>query len=157
MVAGVPERRRHVKLHWTELLAVTALVGAGCITIYAGLARALRCAVAARQRETERQISAMAATMKALQARVAELGRLHAAQMQEGDFAIAAPKKDDAGGKKEPMKPEIVAALTAAATAYLGKKARIRSARQLADESAGAWAQQGRVIVQTSHNLRSNG
>ena len=93
--------------------------------------------------------------MKALQARVAGLGRLHAAQTQEGDFAIVAPAKNDAGRKNEPVKPEIVAAMTAAATAFLGKKARIRSARQLADESAGAWAQQGRVIVQTSPDLSS--
>ncbi|SPE21678.1 conserved hypothetical protein [Candidatus Sulfotelmatomonas gaucii] len=146
-----------MKLHWTEVMAVTALVGAGCIAIYAGLSRVLQRAVAARQRETERQMSAMATTVKALQARVAELGRLHAAQTQEGDFAIVAPAKNDAGRKNEPVKPEIVAAMTAAATAFLGKKARIRSARQVADESAGAWAQQGRVIVQTSHNLRPNG
>lgn len=143
-------------MHWTDLAIMTALVGAGCVAVYAGLSRALRRAVAARQRESERQISAMATTVKALQARVAELGRLHAVHTQEGDFATVAPGNDDAGRKKEPMKPEIVAALTAAATAFLGRKARVRAARQLADESAGAWAQQGRVIVQTSHNLRPN-
>lgn len=144
-----------MKVHWVEL-AVTALAGAGCVAIYAGLTRALRRAVAARQWETDRRMNVMAATLKALQARVAELGRQIDAQMQEGDLAIVAPEKIDAGGKNEPVKPEIVAAMTAAATAFLGKKARIRSARQLADKSAGAWAQQGRVIVQTSHNLRPN-
>jgi len=146
-----------VKLHWVEWAAITALAGAGCIAIYAGLSRALRRAVAARQKESDRQLSAMAATLKALQARVAELGRQQATLMGEGEPAMAAHRHGEANDKKEPMKPEIVAALTAAATTFLGKRARIRSARQLADESAGAWAQQGRVIVQTSHNLRSNG
>lgn len=146
-----------MKLHWVELATITALAGAGCIAIYAGFSRVLRRAVAARQRETERQLSAMATTVKALQARVAELGRQQEAPARQGDFSVVAPDHNDAGRKNEPMKPEIVAALTAAATTFLGKKARIRSAHQLADESAGAWAQQGRVIVQTSHNLRSNG
>jgi len=146
-----------VKLHWVELAAITALAGAGCIAMYAGLSRILHRAVAARHRESERQINALAATVKALQARVAELGRLQAAQTQEAGLAIGAGEKNEAGASKEPMKPETVAALTAAATAFIGKKARIHSVRQLADESVGAWAQQGRVIVQTSHNLHPNG
>ncbi len=54
------------------------------------------------------------------------------------------------------VKPETVAALTAAAAAFLNKKARIRSANlaPAAQDSAGAWAQQGRVIVLGSHNFR---
>ena len=146
-----------MKLHWTDLATVTVLVGLGCAAIYAGLTRALRRAVAEKQRETDRQMNAMATTMRALQGRVAELGRLQAEQTNEDDFAVVTAAENDSGKKKDSMKPEIVVALTAAATAFLGKKARIRSAQQLADESAGAWAQQGRVIVQTSHNLRSNG
>ena len=31
-----------MKFHWTEWMAVTALVGATCATIYAGLMRAIR-------------------------------------------------------------------------------------------------------------------
>jgi hypothetical protein len=67
--------------------------------------------------------------------------------------------EEPAGDPKKPIKPEIMAAITAAATAFLGKNARIRSARTVPAEQdgAGAWAQQGRVVVQTSHNLRSRG
>jgi len=44
--------------------------------------------------------------------------------------------------------------LAAAVTAFLGKKVRIRSAKMLyAHESFNAWSQQGRVVVQASHNL----
>jgi len=148
-----------VKWHWSDLVVVTLLAGAGCVAIYAGLSRAMRRAVRERQRETERQLSAIVTTVKALQARVAELGRLQAARAQEGEVAaISAAAVNDSAPKREPVKPEIVAALTAAATAFLGKKARIRSARLVpeAQDGADAWAQQGRVIVQTSHNLRPN-
>jgi hypothetical protein len=146
-----------MKLHWTDLAIVTVLVGVGCTAIYVGLIRALRQVVAERQRETERRLNALNTTVKALQARVAELGLLQVANPQDGDFALLALAEKDSCQKKEPLKPEIVAALTAAATTFLGKKTRIRSAQQIVDGSAGAWAQQGRVIVQTSHNLRTNG
>jgi methylmalonyl-CoA carboxyltransferase 12S subunit len=53
--------------------------------------------------------------------------------------------------------PEILMVLTAAVSAFLGKKAKIRRARvaQYAGLSS-AWAQQGRVFVQASHNLPSH-
>jgi hypothetical protein len=136
---------------------ITVIAGAGCVAIYAALERALQRAVRERQRDMERQLNAMATTMKALQARVAELSRLQAARVQEGEVvAISAAAENASEGQAAPVKPEIVAVLTAAATAFLGKKARVRSAQLLpnAPENAGAWAQQGRVIVQTSHNMR---
>ena len=145
-----------MKLHGTDWAVMAVIAGAGCVAIYVGLARVLRRAVRERQRETERQLNAMATTVKALQARVAELSRLQAARVTGEVAEIAAPAETAREPKPAQTKPEIVAALTAAATAFLGKKARVRSAQPLADpqDSAGAWAQQGRVIVQTSHNLR---
>jgi len=144
-----------MKLHGTDWAAMTVIAGAGCVAIYAGLERAMRRAVRERQRDTERQLNAMATTVKALQSRVAELGRLQAAQ---GDVVVMATPAETAGQPKQAQtKPEIVAALTAAATAFLGKKARVRSAQLLPSaqqDGAGAWAQQGRMIVQTSHNMR---
>jgi hypothetical protein len=126
------------------------------VAVYAGLERVLRRALRERQRDMERQLNAMATTVKALQARVAELSRQQAARVA-GEVPMIAASAETAGQPKQPQtKPEIVAALTAAATAFLGRRARVRSAQPLADsqDSAGAWAQQGRVIVQTSHNLR---
>lgn len=147
-----------MKLHGTDWAVMTAIAGAGCVAIYAGLERVLRRAVRERQCDMERQLNAMATTVKALQARVAELSRLQAARVQEADLAAMATPAETAGPAKQTQtKPEIVAALTAAATAFLGKKARVRSAQLLPNtqqESAGAWAQQGRMIVQTSHNPR---
>jgi methylmalonyl-CoA carboxyltransferase 12S subunit len=51
------------------------------------------------------------------------------------------------------MPPEIVMVLTAAVAAFLGKRARIRGARLVRTAPSSAWAQQGRVFVQASHNL----
>jgi hypothetical protein len=117
----------------------------------------MRREVEGRQRDMEWQLNAMATTVKALQARVAELSRLQAARVQEAEVVAISAVDENAGEPKSAsVKPEIVVALTAAATAFLGKKARVRSAQLLpnAQENAGAWAQQGRVIVQTSHNMR---
>jgi hypothetical protein len=153
-----------VKVQWTEWLAVTALVGATCAAVdaglMAGLMRAMRRAVAEKQQETERQLSAMATTVKALQTRVAELGRLNAALVQKGEGAATSITTENEGGQiQESPEPEIVAVLTAAASTFLGKKANVRSAQLAPAErsSAGAWAQQGRAFVQTSHNPRSKG
>jgi methylmalonyl-CoA carboxyltransferase large subunit len=49
--------------------------------------------------------------------------------------------------------PEILMVLSAAVAAFLGKRARIRGARPAQPASSSAWAQQGRVYVQASHNL----
>jgi hypothetical protein len=153
-----------LKLHWTEWLVVTALVGATGAAIYvglmAGLMRAMRHAVAEKQGETERQLSAMATTVKALQARVAALGGLNAIPVQQGDGAATSIATESEGEQRqESPQPEIVAVLTAAASTFLGKKAQVRSAQLAPAEpsSAGAWAQQGRAFVQTSHNPRSRG
>ncbi len=50
--------------------------------------------------------------------------------------------------------PETLAVIAASVTAFLGKKVRIRSARTLQTPYAvEPWARQGRLMVQTSHNL----
>jgi len=149
-----------MRLHWTDWTAISVIAAAGCVAIYAGLERTMRRAVRERQRDVERQLNAMATTVKALQARVAELSRLQAAPAAGAEVAVISATAEATDELQQAQtKPEIVAALTAAATAFLGKKARIRSAQQIpnAQDCAGAWAQQGRMIVQTSHNLRQRG
>jgi hypothetical protein len=49
--------------------------------------------------------------------------------------------------------------IAAAVTAFLGKKVRIRSAKMLQSpyEVVNPWAQQGRMFIQASHNLRLRG
>jgi hypothetical protein len=50
--------------------------------------------------------------------------------------------------------PETLSVIAASVTAFLGKKVRIRSARTMQTPYAvQPWARQGRLTVQTSHNL----
>jgi hypothetical protein len=53
---------------------------------------------------------------------------------------------------KSEVSPEAVAIIAAAVTAFLGKKVKIRNARRI-DSGTTPWAQQGRAIIQASHNL----
>jgi len=48
---------------------------------------------------------------------------------------------------------ETILILSAAVAAFLGKRAHIRSAHLVRTAPSNAWAQQGRVFVQASHNL----
>ena len=58
---------------------------------------------------------------------------------------------------QEDLPPEILAAIAAAVTAYLGANHRILSARisHSPDQSVSQWTRQARASVQASHNLRS--
>ena len=50
--------------------------------------------------------------------------------------------------------PETLSIIAAAVTAFLGKKVRVRSAKPLQTPyDISRWARQGRVIIQSSHNL----
>ncbi len=140
-----------------EWALLTAMAGAACLGVYAAMARAMRLAMAEKKRETDRQLNAIAATVSALQARVAELGRL---QAKQGENVAAFAKAEVlAAQRQESPEAETVAVLIAAATTFLGKQVRIRSAQSLPakQSNAGTWAQQGRTFVQTSHNPRSRG
>ena len=55
--------------------------------------------------------------------------------------------------KEEEVSAETILILSAAVAAFLGKRARIRSARLVRAAASSVWAQQGRVFVQASHNL----
>jgi hypothetical protein len=55
---------------------------------------------------------------------------------------------------KEEITPDILAVIAAAVAHFVGAGARIRSTRLLpAPGGISPWAQQGRVIIQASHNL----
>ena len=59
-------------------------------------------------------------------------------------------------GKARPVPPEIQAAIAAAAIALLGRNARIHDARVATPRNTvSPWTQQGRVLVQASHNFRT--
>lgn len=149
-------------LIWADLATLAVLVAACWAVSFAGM-RALRRVVAERQLEAESQLSALAAAVKTLQTQVAELGEARQPQATvatEFDLEAAAETADEAVELEDgEVTAEIMAVIAAAATAFLGKKVRILSAKLLESppEVVNAWSQQGRVFVQASHNLRSRG
>jgi hypothetical protein len=152
-----------VALNWADLAAMALLVAAGWAVSYTVMRRVLRRAVAERQLEAESQLSALASAVKTLQTRVAELGERREPQatvVTELDLGPATETTDEAVELEDgEITAEIMAVIAAAATAFLGKKVRILSAKLLESpqEVVNAWSQQGRVFVQASHNLRSRG
>jgi hypothetical protein len=57
-----------------------------------------------------------------------------------------------------PVSSKTLSVIAAAVTEFLGKKVRIRSASMLqAPYTVSRWARQGRVAVQTSHNITQRG
>jgi hypothetical protein len=89
-----------------------------------------------------------------------ELARLRAdfdsrvAALEEKIVAAtpAGAELHEAAPTKAEVTPEIVAIIAAAVTSFLGKKVKIRNARRI-DSGTTPWAQQGRAIIQASHNL----
>ena len=112
-------------------------------------------ALVLRQQAADRRLSELGALVEALQARIAGLSPVSA----PAAAGTAAPAKTaqpaPAKAAKAEVTPEIVVLLAAAATAYLGKNVRVRSARMLQSpyEIVNPWAQHGRVLIQASHNL----
>jgi hypothetical protein len=154
-------------VNWADLAVMTVLVAAGFAMLYAGLGRALRAAQAERQLALEHQLGDLAAALKALEVKVAELSPIAeplAAIAPEFTMTAAevAPSPEPAildetfNAAEEEITPETMQVIAAAVTAFLGKKVRILSARRLQSPHPGMspWSQQGRVFVQASHNLR---
>jgi methylmalonyl-CoA carboxyltransferase large subunit len=68
------------------------------------------------------------------------------------EAAAPAPSSAVAPPEDE-ITPEVLAVISAAICAFLGKKARIRRVRRVYSTGMNPWAQQGRVFIQGSHNL----
>jgi hypothetical protein len=66
--------------------------------------------------------------------------------------AITAASTEAVGSEKQEIPPEILAAIAAAAAAFLGKRFRLLSVSH--GEQVSRWTRQGRATVQASHNLR---
>lgn len=107
-------------------------------------------ALSERQQSVERQLSELSALVKALEAKIASVSQPGSARPAKAAPPVAIKPKP------AEVSPEVLVMLAAAATAYLGKEVRIRSAKMLQSpyEVINPWAQQGRVFIQASHYAR---
>ena len=102
------------------------------------------------------QVEALDDAVRMIEARLAEI---RPADVAAGAAALDQSTEDAELVRGESLDaaiaPEIRAAIAAAAVVAVGPNARVRSMRQSkAHDDASAWSQQGRVLVQSSHNAR---
>jgi len=137
-----------ITLVWLIVVAVAASV-----LTYVLLKRRFQRTVQQLRDEATPHISLLEQTVRKLEIEVTELRAAHAISATPPS---GTEKTASAMVVKEEVSAEMLAILAAAVTAYLGKKVRIRSAKMIQTpyEFVNPWAQQGRVIVQASHNLR---
>lgn len=149
-----------MKAHWASLAVGAAFAAAGFAALGAALRRMICPAPDKRQTAAEQQIAALGAKVKALEARMAALNSFDETSAPRSEsVSIATAAASAPGPGRDCVQPEMLAVISSAATAFLGKSARVRSARLIpaAPETVSPWSQQGRVVVQTSHNLRARG
>jgi hypothetical protein len=154
-----------VALHWADLGLVMVIVVAGFAGTYFLLLRKVRQVVSESQREMERRLTALTEAIIMHEPRLADsIPSTDTLDEQEIEAESAAVVRETArvhvdqrpAPAEEEIAPEIQVALAAAAVTLLGKSARIRAARRVPSQDVvSPWTQQGRVIVQSSHNLRS--
>ena len=113
--------------------------------------------------EFRRELHALEARMTAAIASVRDQNASHialpSASQQPAQSAPAATSAPSAIHVAEEVSAETLLMIAAAVTVFLGKKVRVRSAQMLQTpfEIINPWSQQGRVIVQASHNLSPRG
>jgi hypothetical protein len=156
-----------VKLPWADVAVLAGMVIGGSTAIYLVLLTKLRRFLAENQRQTEHRLEALTEAIRARSNDATEPATtaLSAAgldsQLAGAHLLGAAPAATQPTGplpEDAEIAPPIQAAIAAAAIAVLGNHARVRSARTIpSSDVVSPWTQQGRVIVQSSHNLRTQG
>ena len=158
---------------------VVAIVAIGTGVACFVLLRRFERIFAARQREMDRRLAALAASFSMHEPVFAEAvpatDALGAAEIEEdslagmrtpvgpdadvvGDAESAELSEQENSQSHGEIPPDIHVAIIATTIAALGNHARVRSARQVpSSDVVSPWTQQGRVIVQSSHNLRTRG
>jgi hypothetical protein len=161
-------------LHWPDLALIAAIVIAGGGATYFLLQSTMRRMVAENRREMERRLAALTDAITMQEPGSSATDALSATEMEaeppggeelaqvDADVATTSqswgPGERESRQQEEEIPAEIQVAIAAAAIAAFGNHARVRSARRIPSSNVvSPWTQQGRVIVQSSHNLRTQG
>lgn len=132
------------------LLALLVIAGYG--VLYYALRRQLQREIDILHGEWAEEVSSLmvAARLKPPEAAVVQPTTIEQPVKASPPPVPAAP----VAAKKQEVTPETLLVIAAAVTAFLGKKVRIRSAKELyLHESFNSWSQQGRAVIQASHNV----
>lgn len=139
-------------MHWIDLISILAFVGVGSAVSYLILIRRIRQIVVERHLQIADQLAVLDDAVRALETRLAEhraASELIAAAQRMDDSSSLNDTRDEE--ESETVSPDIQAVIAASAVAALGQDIRIRSMKP----ATSSWSQQGRVLVQGSHNARA--
>ena len=106
--------------------------------------------------DLKRQVHSLTQDVERLQDTLASHSKLLADLVARNGSQTAAERQAlPVGTQGQTVTPDVLLIISAAVSAFLGKKIRIRSARMLQSpyEIVNPWSQQGRVSVQASHML----
>ena len=134
----------------SSVVAVAAVMIVGYVAVYFLLQRSLNRTVEKLRGEWANEFRSLMVA-----AHLEEKPKPSAATPAPSPQPVAvAPLPAPVAAKREEVSAETLLVMAAAVTAFLGKKVRIRSAKMLySNESFNAWSQQGRAVVQASHNV----
>lgn len=139
-------------MHFADLIPISMLVTAGCAVSYLLLLRKIRQLVTERDLKIADQLGTLDDAIQALETRLAEQ---HAASelLKAAQLIADSSPNDETREKKESeaIAPDIQAVIAAAAVTTLGQDVHVRSIKS----ATSSWSQQGRVLVQGSHNARA--
>ncbi|HEY3707436.1 MAG TPA: hypothetical protein VGL22_20410 [Terracidiphilus sp.] len=144
--------------NWAVAALILAAFAVGAAAVCMVLLMRLQHRLLAGQQALGNQAGRLDEAVQMIEARLAELhASMYPAAAGDADTESAAELGEAAAQEamQPAIEPQIQAAIAAAAAVAIGPHARVRSARIVnPQEDASAWSQQGRVLVQTSHNLR---
>jgi len=147
----------------TAAMMTAALAVAGWVVLLIVSRRTILRECAEHRLELEREIEALSRNIEALEG-AADTRKV--APVAPGDGRAAAQSPEMVGRifsytaeTNHEIAPETLALITQTITALLGRKVLVRSVKllQMPNEAPDIWAQQGRVVVQASHNLGQRG
>lgn len=133
----------------------------GWAAMYFAMRRMLNRAIADLRREMDERVISLQRSIEGSLAAEVDKASATAAAPTAPKPEAAPPSQtlSQPSEKHQEISAEMLLVIAAAVTAFLGKKVRVRSAKMLQTpyEIVNPWVQQGRVVVQASHNLGPRG
>ena len=143
-------------LHATDLVLILLALITGCAACYLLLLSRLRRIISDSNLKIADRMAALDDAIRALETRLFESHPTFADDefMQVEAMSRMEQEIAESRSESEGVSPEIQAVIAAAAVATLGDNVAVRSVRSLSPHGVSPWSQQGRAMVQASHNLR---
>ncbi len=153
-----------IQFDGTTLLLIALLVLVGWVAMYVSARRMLKRTIEDFRREMDERVNSLLLSIKAAQAQAEGTRKSVAAaspaqplaKPQSTPVAVPGPQPvSHAVEEPQEVPSDVLLVIAAAVTAFLGKKVRVRSSKMLQTpyEIVNPWVQQGRVVIQASHNL----